>query len=176
MMALALVGCSKGSSNPKPKETKKETNEPKKLKDIAIAVSAAKNRRSNANHEPIWEIEWESANLGIQDGKQFGSMVKVKGMAFEKGEKSASFASDSAVADKFEEKLVLEGNVRVESDKNPKATMTAKKVEWLPNLKVFKASGDVTIASASGVVGPIDSLYADSKLHKVGTSLEYFKK
>ena len=53
--------------------------------------------------------------------------------------------------------------------------MTAKRVEWLPELKVFKATGGVTIEGDQAVIGPMDSLYVSPKLHKIGSSLDYFK-
>ncbi len=172
-----MVGCGKSQDK---KKAPAANNEPEAAnngpKDIAIAVTEATSTRSGDKGEKLWTISWESANLGIQDGKQFGSMKKVKGTTFETGKEAATFSSDQAEADKAEDRLILEGSVRVESFKTPKAVMTAKKVEWLPNLKVFKASGDVLIDAERGIVGPIDHVYVSSDLSKMGTSPEYFKK
>lgn len=176
-MSLLLIGCGKSADKKKTPEAKNEPEAAKNApKDIAIATTQATSTRSGENGQKLWIISWESANLGIQDGKQFGSMKSVKGTTFEAGKEAATFSSDLAEADKAEDRLILEGDVRVESFKTPKAVMTAKKVEWLPQLKVFKASGDVLIDAERGIVGPIDHIYVSSDLSKMGTSPEYFKK
>lgn len=127
-------------------------------------------------NEKLWEISWESSNLALVNGKQSGAMFRVKGTAYEKGQVASTFSGDRAEADAAVDRLIIEGNVRVASLKSPKAVMTAKKVEWLADLKVYKASGSVEIEGERAVVGPTNELYVSPELDKIGTSKDYFKK
>ena len=103
-------------------------------------------------------------------------MFKVKGTTYNDGKVACRCAGDRAEADKAANRLLIVGNVVVESLESPKASMKAKKVEWLPDLKVFKASGDVLVEGEGAVVGPASQLYASPDLKKIGTSKDYFKK
>jgi lipopolysaccharide assembly outer membrane protein LptD (OstA) len=100
-------------------------------------------------------------------------MFKVSGTVYENGKPAGQFSADRAEADKAADRLILDGGISVKAEK---ASMTGKKVEWLADYKVFKASGDVTLDGEDGVIGPIDVLYVDAKLKKVATSLNFFQK
>ena len=178
MIAMAITGCAKAkhdepkglpASNDAPKD-------PKKTEALAIAMGPATNTRTDPKtREKQWYIEWQSANLAIINGQQSGDMFKVKGNAFEKGEVASTFSADHAEADRAADRLILDGGIKITSEAT-KAVLTAKKVEWLPNDKLFKASGDVSLDSPKGVVGPVDVLYADANLKKVASSIKYFSK
>ena len=179
-----MGGC--GKSPAKKPEPAAENNAPEanKPRDIAVATGPATNSRTITvvdpkTHESVrrtaWEISWQQAQIAIVNGQQYGAMFKVTGSKYEEGAVASSFSSDRAEADKAENRLILEGHVTIRSQQAPKATMTAKRVEWLPELKVFKATGGVTIEGDQAVIGPMDSLYVSPKLHKIGSSLDYFK-
>ena len=177
MIGVVISGC--GRSKPERPNGSGATNastDPKKTEAIAVAVSAGKSTRTDLKtREKQWYIEWQSANLAIVNGQQSGMMFKVKGNTYEKGGVSTEFFADHAEADKGADRLILSGGIKITS-KLKKAVMTAKKVEWLADVKVFKASGDVLLDSSQGVVGPVDELYADANLEKVASSLKYFSK
>ena len=151
-------------------------SKPNKPEVVAIATGQANDTRTELKtHQKLWFIAWESANLAMVHGQQSGMMFKVTGEVFEKGEIASSFFADRAEADKAANRLILDGGIKITS-KTSQAVMTAKKVEWLADLKVFKASGEVVLDSPQGVVGPVDVLYSDAKLKKVASAKEYFKK
>ena len=184
MIALLLAGCSK----PKPEAANNASanNAVSKPKNstapIAVATGPAEDTRTDfvvingkQTRETQWHIAWQSANIAIVNGNQSGNMFKVTGEAYEKGEVASTFFADKAEADKAGNRLILDGGIKITS-KISKAELTAKKVEWLADFKVFKASGDVLLESPQGVIGPVDFLYADAQLKKVASSKEYLKK
>ncbi|MEI8280828.1 MAG: hypothetical protein WCG75_00340 [Armatimonadota bacterium] len=183
MIVSVLTGCAK----PKPGDSNNaaSNNSPantKKAEPFAVAIGPAEDTRTefvgpkgNQTREIQWHISWQSANIAIVNGKQSGFMFKVKGEAYEKGEIASTFFADHAEADKAVNRLILDGGIKVTS-KRTKTELAAKKVEWLADLKLFKASGEVTLVSESGVVGPVDALYTNSDLSKVASSKDYFKK
>jgi hypothetical protein len=178
MIAVAITGCGK-AKHENPKGTAIANNapsDPKKVEAVAIAMGAANNTRTELKtREKQWYIEWQSANIAIVNGQQSGDMFQVKGNAYEKGKVASSFFANHAEADKAADRLILDGGIKITSE-STKAVLTAKKVEWLPKNKLFKASGDVLLDSPHGVVGPVDVLFADANLKKVASSIKYFSK
>ena len=182
---MVSLGCSKPKSEAKtdPKGGNNAPDNVKKSEPMAVATGPANNTRSNLSkgkngeiiREPLWYVEWQSANLAVVNGNQSGDMFKVKGNVFEKGVIASDFFADHAEADKAANRLILDGGIVITSKKT-QTTMKAKKVEWLADPKVFKASGEVTVDGRQGVIGPVDVLYADSELKKVASSLKYFSK
>ncbi len=185
MIAVAILGCAKPKSESKnePKSAKNEPKGAKKAEPVAIAMGPANNTRSKRMtlqklwfiplHEEMWFIEWQSANLALINGSQSGFMFKVHGHVYEKGQEAGEFFADRAEADQAVDRLILDGGIKILSDKS---TMTAKKVEWLAGNEVFKASGDVLLDGPDGLVGPVDVLFVSPKLMKVASSLKYFQK
>lgn len=152
---------------------------------IAIATGAGSDTRFGGTkkdpkaREKKWEIAWESANLAVVDGKQSGYMFKVSGQVFEAGLPSAKFTAARAEADKAANRLILDGGISVESipaAKSAKTEMHAKKVEWLADYELFKASGEVFLDGPEGAIGPVDVLYVSDKLKRAASSLSYFEK
>ena len=180
MIAAVLVGCSKSGDKKKDDVSANNEQAANKPEDIAIVTTGGKNTRMDEKtRKALWDISWESANLMMIDGQQSGQMFKVKGTTYTEGAIASTFSGDHAEADKAANRLVIEGNVRVKSQKTaktPETTMIAKKVEWLPDLKVFKASGDVIVESEQAVIGPTNQLFVSAELDRIGTSQEYFKK
>ena len=191
MIAALTIGCGKAkqvSSNNEPASAKNAAAKPKIDQPIAIAMEAANNKRVVTvcflkawffpRRDKLWFIEWQSANLIIDNGIQSGNMFKVKGKAFENGAVASTFSADHAEADKVANRLILDGGITITSDMSKekgKTNLTAKKVEWMADIKVYKASGDVVLDGPQGVVGPVDVLYVSPKLSRVATSLKYFK-
>jgi hypothetical protein len=182
---LTFSGC----ANPKPDTSSANntssntvTAPPKKTEALAVAMGPANNTRTitvtskngEQVREKLWTVEWQSANLAIVNGKQSGDMFKVRGSIFDKETVSSTFFADHAEADKAVDRLILDGGIKITSERS-KAKLTAKKVEWFAYIKLFKASGDVMLDTKDGVVGPQDVMYTDAKLTKVASSQEYFK-
>ncbi len=174
---MTLTGCGGKPKGEKPDANKpEEKKEEKKLNaDRAIVVGAATNSRLDAKtREKLWDIAWKQANLAMVDGQQSGTMQDVTGNIYDKGKVASTFSAKHGEADKAVNRLIIEGDIKVTSIAE-KSVMTAKKVEWLADLKVFKASGDVLVEGPNGVVGPTNQVFATADLKKIGTSVEYFK-
>ena len=191
MIAALTIGCGKarqGSSNNDPATANNAPAKQKNDQPIAIAMQAGNNKRVVTvcllkawffpRREELWLIEWQSANLAIVNGMQSGNMFKVNGQAFENGAVASTFSADHAEADRAANRLILDGGITITSEvskEKGKTNLTAKKVEWMADIKVYKASGDVVLDGPQGVVGPVDVLYVSPKLSRVATSLKYFK-
>ncbi|MBS1727033.1 MAG: LPS export ABC transporter periplasmic protein LptC [Armatimonadetes bacterium] len=177
MIALALAGCAKSGGKKQVSAANNEASAANKPDDMAIEVTAGNNtRNSEKDHKPVWEVSWQRAHLLVINGRQSGTMLTVTGKLYGKDGVASTFSGERAEADQAQDRLIIEGSVKITSLDSPKAVLTAKKVEWIPDLQVLKASGDVTVEGDNGVVGPIQQLYASSDLKKVGTSQDYFKK
>ncbi len=183
MICAVMTGCSKAKHDDSKgaAASNNAPSKPKKVEAVAIAIGPAEDTRTEfigpygkQVRQTLWHIGWQSANIALVNGKQSGVMFKVKGEAFEKGVVASTFIADHAEADRAADRLILDGGIKIESNTSH-AILTAKKVEWLADIKVFKASGDVLLDGPQGVVGPVDVLYADAKLKKVASSKEYFK-
>jgi hypothetical protein len=187
MIVAALSGCGKPKSESK-SEPVAANNVPaseKKEEPIAVATGPGSNshfyeptndpnpEKRSEQRQIEWEIAWQSSNFAVVNEKKSGYMFKVSGKVYENGVPTSSFLAARAEADEATDRLNLDGGIKLTSEK---AVMTAKKVEWLAAIKLFKASGDVILDSPNGVVGPVEVLYADAKLKKVASSKEYFKK
>lgn len=187
MIVTMLSGCGKPKSESKnePASANNAATNKKAEDPIAVATGPgtnthyyvpatdAKVKKQSETRAVEWEIAWQSNNLAIVDGKKSGFMFKVSGKIYEEGTPTSSFLADRAEADEATDRLLLDGGITLTSKK---AKLTAKKVEWLAAIKLFKASGDVILDSPNGVIGPVEVLYADAKLTKVASSKEYFKK
>ena len=174
---MALVtGCG-GKKNGEPKKEEAEPKKEEKPRDpITIVTTPGTTiQRDLKTKQKEWKISWEVANILLVEGVQSGKMKKVSGEIYEKDSVASTFTADDAEADKTIRRLNLSGNVVLTSVK-PKAVLNAKKVEWLPQKKLFKASGAVTVTGDNGVIGPTETLFVSAKLDKVATSEDYFKK
>jgi hypothetical protein len=187
VIVAVLSGCGKPKSESKNEPVAANNIPASDKKDDPIAVatgpgstnhyyepSTDPNRKDrNRPREIEWEIAWQSSNLAIVNEKKSGYMFNVSGKVFENGVPTSSFSAARAEADEGKDRLNLDGGIKITSEK---AVMTAKKVEWFGDVKLFKASGDVILDSPNGVIGPVEVLYADKSLTKVASSKEYFKK
>lgn len=102
-------------------------------------------------------------------------MNDVNGDAFEKDVLVSQFESKQAEADAKTDRLKLSGGVKILAT-DSKTTLIAQKVDWLPDQKVFRASGDVIVEGPNGIIGPTDTLFVTPKLDRMASSESYFKK
>lgn len=169
-LGLSLTGCGKVASvlnfKPKPKKA------PPKPLETAATKKASGTRYSDPKakvRERLWVINWEAANLSFNDGGAFsGQMRAVTGDIFQSDEVTTTFSADQGLADKVTSHLTLSGNVVLRS-KAYKSVLTAEKIDWLPETKMIKATGNVFAEGDWGVIGPVDALYANAKLTRFGT-------
>jgi lipopolysaccharide assembly outer membrane protein LptD (OstA) len=169
-----------GSTKPEaPKPDEKP--QPKTAEPIAVATAAGETTHLSEKNEKMWRITWKAAEVVATGAAKVGNMVGIKGETYEKENVSSLFEADFAEADNKVNRLILKGNVKIAASNG---TMFADQVEFDGKQSLYKAIGKVTFESESGIVGPIDSLYASSHtdkagkaiLDKVGTSETFFKK
>ncbi len=94
---------------------------------------------------------------------------------------ASRFDSETAEADTKLNRLILKGKVKITASNG---IMSADRVEVDGIRSLYKATGNVTFDGDSGIIGPMDSLFATSHtdtdgkaiLDKVGTSENFFKK
>ena len=169
-----------GSQKPEVKKAEVKP-EPKPAEPIAVATAAGESTHLSENNERMWRITWKAAEVLATGDAKVGNMAGVKGETFEKEKISSQFEADSAEADNKVNRLILKGKVKIRASNG---TMFADRVEFDGKQSLYKAVGKVTFESASGIVGPMDSLFASSHtdqagkaiLDKVGTSENFFKK
>lgn len=129
----------------------------------------------------MWRITWKAAEVVATGEAKVGNMSGVKGETYDKENVASTFESESAEADNKVNRLILKGKVKITASNG---TMLADRVEFDGKQSLYKATGTVTFESESGIVGPMDSLFASSHtdkagkaiLDKVGTSENFFKK
>jgi hypothetical protein len=180
VLSILVVGCNKsGSKEEKPSAVgiKKEAKPP-----LSVITSAGQNDRNDIQlKRRLWTIRWDKAHLTVVNNHQEGKMWDVNGDVYDRDDQDvnagpvSTFQAKVGEADQKENRLILSEGVKVVS-KTKATVLTAKKVEWIADLKVFKASGDVIVEGANGVVGPTQELFVSSKLDKIATAASYFKK
>lgn len=129
----------------------------------------------------MWRITWKAAEVVSTGEAKVGNMSGVKGETYDKENVASTFESESAEADNKVNRLILKGKVKITASNG---TMLADRVEFDGKQSLYKATGTVTFESESGIVGPMDSLFASSHtdkagkaiLDRVGTSENFFKK
>jgi len=184
-LSLLLVAC----GSPKPKSNESETKpKAKPAEPIAVATASGETTHLSEKNEKMWRIAWKAAEVVASGDVKVGTMAGVSGETFEvitvknRAEQyiSSTFEAESAEADNKANRLMLRGNVKISATNG---TMLAERVEYDAKRGLYKATGRVTFESASGLIGPMDALYASSHtdtagkaiLDKVGTSENFFK-
>ena len=177
---LLIVGCGKGpASSAKNEAEASKGNEPKKEESLNIVTTAGTaDRRDPVKDAKLYTISWKSAAITLgRDAKdrgtiKEGTMNAVNGIVYEaeKGvdKPKSTFTADSGYAKKATQTLFLEGRVVVKSPAY-NATLKAKKLEWLPDVKRYRATGNVTLTTPTGTSGPMPELLATSDLKRFGT-------
>lgn len=153
----------------------------KPIEPIAVATARGESTHLSEKNEKMWRITWKAAEVVATGEAKVGNMSGVKGETYDKEKVASQFEADSAEADNKVNRLILKGNVKITATNG---TMLAQRVEFDGQQSIYKATGKVTFESESGIVGPMDSLFASTHtdsagkaiLDKVGTSETFFKK
>lgn len=169
---LVLAGCAKkravpASVNAGKAVTNAAEERPETLNVATTAGSADKT--DPASGAKLYSIQWKSAAITIgRKGLEEGRMNGVSGTVYEEGKAKSTYTAETGFAKRESGDLRLEGRVVVKSPQYG-STLTARKLEWLPDVRRYRATGDVRVTGAWGVIGPTDSLVATSDLKTVGT-------
>ena len=185
LIAVLLgAGCAKketapASSAPAPSATS-AANAPEKTEtpgSLNVATTAGSADRTDpVTGAKLYDIQWKSAAITIgRAGLQEGRMNGVSGTVYEEGRKKSAYTAETGYAKKASGDLRLEGRVVVKSPQYG-STLTARKLEWLPDVKRYRATGEVRVTGEWGTIGPADVLLATSDLKTVGTPDAFIKK
>ncbi len=148
---------------------------------MAVATASGETTHLSEKNEKMWRITWKAAEVVATGAAKVGNMSGVKGETYDKEKVASEFEAETAEADNKINRLILKGKVKITASNG---TMLADRVEFDGKQNLYKAIGKVTFESESGIVGPIDSLYASSHtdsagkaiLDKVGTSERFFNR
>lgn len=170
---LFVVACGKpapkAEAPAKPPAEKKE--EPSPLNDQVVNLGQGKAtiRDDAAKRDPLWDVEWQSAQLQVEDqGQGSGTMRGVSGTIFSEGKPVAKFSADGGRGDRQAQTLLLRGNVRVVSD-SPQGTLVCDRILYVAKEKVIKAQGNVRVTSPQGTIGTMSEIWTSPDLSVVAT-------
>ncbi len=172
---LLVTGCAKKPASNAKAGTKSGTEktsgkEPKQEETVNVVTTAGTaDKRDPVKNVKLYTISWKGAGLtlgrtGIQEGKMNG----VSGTVYEAEKPKSTFTAETGYAKKETQTLFLEGKVIVKSPAYS-ATLRARKLEWLPDVKRYRATGDVTLSTPNGISGPMPELLATADLKRFGT-------
>ena len=160
MLALGC-GCGPGASQAPPKPASNEEEQGR----TSISVPKA-----SAVFPGSWTLEAEKGSFQVVGEDETGAIVQDVTGQLLKGEGIESrFRADSGEANMATGRLILEGHVKVTSERD-KITLTARKVIYEEKLGVIVAEGGVVVESDNWTSGPYDRLVATPGLEKVGTA------
>jgi hypothetical protein len=169
--AIALAtGCKSAADQKKeaPKDPASEVQEDSKR---LYTGSGEATVRDPDGERPIrYVLRWKETQLDytLEKGPAGGKVTGASGEMYREGKLASRFTADSAVADKANNLLTLQGNVVV-NGMDPKARLKCQKIEWKIDEKLFKAFGKVTIKFKDGTIGPVDELWCLPDLERAGT-------
>lgn len=173
-ICLLLVGC----GVPKPKKVS-ESNDPKSPDPVHLERSVQSGEieitaRNDAN-ETSWVAHAKESELKLySDSNIAGSLKTVDGAFYNDGEKAGTFVADTAIADRSDQKLVLDKGIKVLST-DRKMTLEAHRVEWMADRKLLQCIGNVIVSGETGTYGPSNLLWASPSLQMVGTPDRFSK-
>ncbi len=167
---LLAGGCAKRRAAPAEAAASPAPKAAAKPESLNVATTAGSADRTNPRTGArLYTVAWKSAALTLaKSGIQEGRMNGVSGTVYEDGKPKSTYSAETGYARKASGDLRLEGRVVVKSPRYG-STLTARKLEWLPDVKRYRASGDVRVSGDWGVMGPADVLLATSDLKIVGT-------
>lgn len=180
---LLLAGCLVGGCAKKPATlVNSGTNGPKKPENVepeerlgVVTTAGTADRRDPVKNTKLYTVTWKSSALELaREGIREGKMNDVGGTVYEEEKAKSTFTADTGYAKKETQTLFLEGRVVVKSPQY-RSTLRAKKLEWLPDVKRYKATGNVTVDGPWGQIGPADELLASSDLKTIGTPKAFLK-
>lgn len=168
-LAVALVGCS-GKKKAKDSDKDKAPTQLEQMSGNPINVAAGTGTHSDAKSNPLWDVSWEE--MAVIPGKdEKASMRRVHGHLYTDGKATVTFEADGARADRKQDLLILQGNVKVVSDK-PEATLTCERMRYEaanPKRRIVKAQGNVRVVGSVGDMGPTSEIWASPDLNIVAT-------
>lgn len=176
VLAALSAGCGRKPPAPDPEEVARKAQEKadrarkeaQERLNVATTAGGA-DRRDPEKGVRLYRLDWKSAALTLgRSGIQEGKMNGVSGTVFESEKPKSTFTATTGYAKKETQTLYLEGRVEVKSPRY-RATLRARKLEWLPDVKRYRATGDVTITTPDGISGPMPELLATSDLRRFGT-------
>jgi hypothetical protein len=163
-MATLLIGCASPSRSvpvapPKPKE-----EEPKRLQ-----TGSGRAERLRDDGTPAYRVDFVESQLEFdQRGVFAGAMRQVTGEIFGKSAKSTTFSADAGMARKEDERLELNGNIRLVSP-DPKGTLTCEHLVWNAAAQRVQAYGNVRFEGEAFTLGPASEVWASPDLSVIGT-------
>jgi len=130
--------------------------------------------------EPVWAVQWESADLSYLTEKQFkGRMNGVSGKLYQDGKPFGRFGADAATAYKESDRLTLSGHVKLTMLRSkrtaksksgmPKTRLTCDELEWDAGEGVIKAKKNVYVDTLDYKIGPFTEYWATPDFTLAGT-------
>jgi hypothetical protein len=173
-----LAGC---GSSPKDAPAKKappkeEKTEAPKPTSINLGEGSADKMGGAQNQVRLWTVKWKSAQMDFyQTGKNFaGTLNDVTGSIYDNGSTASTFEGVRSRADKAKEVLILEGKVKVISQK-PRLTLTCDRMTYSAKDRIVRAHGHVVVRGESGTISGLQDVWATPELDVLG-SPEMFRK
>lgn len=180
VVALVLAGCSRkggetasanGAGNGAGNAAPNSPAEPKKPEPAPLNVATtggSADKRDEKSGKRLYSIAWKTALITLgPKGLQEGTMNAVTGTIYQEEKPKSTFSAETGYAKKETKTLRLERRVTVRSTTS-KLVLTAEKLEWLPDVKRLRASGNVLVTDGSTAMrAPV--LDATPDLRKVGT-------
>lgn len=118
-----------------------------------------------------WEIHWNHAQMKPDGTDVTGELTDVSGRIVDKRVDRATFTAKTGRSDRATKTLVLEGDVVIVGVK-PVATIHCDRVTYFSESKRCRASGNVSVESEFGVVGPLDEVWCSDNFARIATTEE----
>lgn len=119
--------------------------------------------------DPAWSLKGQSSRAGLQEGGSTEVFAtSVSGEVFEKGKPTSRFTANEAKAISATRQLVLTGKATVKAVQQD-ITIRAQNVRWMDDRQLFAAEGRVTVESPEWILGPMDTVWANADLTRVGS-------
>lgn len=171
-----LTGCSRKPSAPDPTEAAKAARDKAEREQKAAGermnvatTEGTADWRDPKGDARLYSVAWKSSALTLgRSGLREGAMNDVSGTVYEADRAKSTFTAKKGYAKRETQTLYLEGQVVVKSPQY-QATLRAQKLEWLPDVKRYRATGGVTLSTPTGISGPMPELLATSDLRRFGT-------
>jgi len=118
---------------------------------------------------PVWNVVSEKSVLDItESGSIRGTLETVKGQIFSDAKLGSQFRADKAFADQKKQSLELSSNVQL-VDASGVHKLTARAVNWIAELKMVQAKGDVRYIGPGITTGPMEVIWCTPDLKIIGT-------
>lgn len=163
-LAASLYGCAsppRSRSVPPPKPKEEETKR--------LQTGSGRAERLREDGTPAYRVDFVESELEFDKSGVFaGAMRQVTGEIFGKFPKSTTFSADAGSARKEDERLELNGRIRLVSP-DPKGTLTCDRLVWNAAAQRVQAYGNVRFEGEAFTLGPASELWASPDLSVVAT-------